>query len=161
MYLGAGVTCNFHGFSGLQDAIFYAGATLNIVAGAVEPSNNVNVNVYVSNQFYKTSQIIFNVDSSLSIDNFVNKFTFANGLENDSFTKGVNNTIIINKVVKAIFDFSSDEGDVEYSFLTREQLNELAEALRIDSSLVTRQGHKIVIYMDVNSQLSLNTIARC
>ena len=157
LYLGAGVTCNFHGFSGLQDAIFYAGATLNIVAGAVKPSNNVNV--YVSNQFYKTSQIIFNVDSSLSIDNFVNKFTFANGLENDSFTNGSNNTIIINKVVKAIFNFSSDEGDVEYSFLTREQLNELAKALRIDSSLVTRQGHKLVIYMDVNSQLSLNTIA--
>lgn len=159
LYLGAGVTCNFYGFDDLKDAIFYAGATLNIVAGAVEPSNNVNV--YVSNQFYKTSQIIFNVDSSLSIDKFVNKFTFANGLENDSFTNGSNNTIIINKVVKAIFDFSFNDSttNVNLEFLTKADLETLANELSIGSSLVTRQGHKLVIYMDVNSQLSLEIIA--
>ena len=160
LYLGAGVTCNFYGFDDLKDAIFYAGATLNIVAGAVEPSNNVNV--YVSNQFYKTSQIIFNVDASLNNTDFVNKFTFANGLENDSFTNGSNNTIIINKVVKAIFDFESDaegKGKVNLDFLTKDKLNGLASSLKIDQSLVTRQGHKLVIYMDVNSQLSLEIIA--
>lgn len=158
LYLGAGVTCNFYGFNGLQDAIFYAGATLNIVAGTKVPSNNVNI--YVSNQFYTTGQIIFNVDASLNNTDFANQFVFANGLENDSFTNGSNNTIIINKVVKAIFDFESDaDGEVNLDFLTRDELNELASLLKINQSLVTRQGHKLVIYMDVNSQLSLNIIA--
>ena len=158
LYLGAGVTCNFYGFNDLKDAIFYAGATLNITAEASVPTNNVNV--YVSNQFYTTGQIIFNVDSN--IDAFVNKFTFVNGLENDSFTNGSNNTIIINKVVKAIFDFESDaegKGKVNLDFLTKDKLNELASSLKIDQSLVTKQGHKLVIYMDVNSQLSLEIIA--
>ena len=160
LYLGAGVTCNFYGFNGLQDAIFYAGATLNITAEASVPNDKVNV--YISNQFYTTGQIIFNVDASLKNTDFANQFVFANGLENDSFTNGSNNTIIINKVVKAIFDFESDaegKGEVNLDFLTKDKLNELASSLKIDQSLVTKQGHKLVIYMDVNSQLSLEIIA--
>ena len=160
LYLGAGVTCNFDGFASLKDAIFYAGATLNITSKASVPNDKVNV--YISNQFYTTGQIIFNVDASLKNTDFVNKFTFANGLENDSFTNGSNNTIIINKVVKAIFDFESDaegKGKVNLYFLTKDKLNELASSLKIDQSLVTKQGHKLVIYMDVNSQLSLEIIA--
>ena len=164
LYLGAGVTCNFYGFAGLKDAIFYAGATLNIANKEDDPTSvpENKVNVYISNQFYTTGQIIFNVDASLKNTDFVNKFTFANGLENDSFTNGSNNTIIINKVVKAIFDFESDaegKGKVNLDFLTKDKLNELASSLKIDQSLVTKQGHKLVIYMDVNSQLSLEIIA--
>ena len=164
LYLGAGVTCNFYGFAGLKDAIFYAGATLNIANKEDDPTSvpENKVNVYISNQFYTTGQIIFNVDASLKNTDFVNKFTFANGLENDSFTNGSNNTIIINKVVKAIFDFESDaegKGKVNLNFLTKDKLNELASSLKIDQSLVTKQGHKLVIYMDVNSQLSLEIIA--
>ena len=160
LYLGAGVTCNFDGFASLKDAIFYAGATLNITAEASVPNDKVNV--YISNQFYTTGQIIFNVDASLKNTDFANQFVFANGLENDSFTNGSNNTIIINKVVKAIFDFESDaegKGEVNLNFLTKDKLNELASSLKIDQSLVTKQGHKLVIYMDVNSQLSLEIIA--
>ena len=160
LYLGAGVTCNFYGFDDLKDAIFYAGATLNITSKASVPTNKVNV--YISNQFYTTGQIIFNVDASLNNTDFANQFVFANGLENDSFTNGSNNTIIINKVVKAIFDFESDadgKGEVNLDFLTKDKLNKLASLLKINQSLVTKQGHKLVIYMDVNSQLSLEIIA--
>ena len=164
LYLGAGVTCNFYGFDDLKDAIFYAGATLNIANKEDDPTSVPanKVNVYISNQFYTTGQIIFNVHESLKNTDFANQFVFANGLENDSFTNGSNNTIIINKVVKAIFDFESDadgKGEVNLDFLTKDKLNVLASLLKIDQSLVTKQGHKLVIYMDVNSQLSLEIIA--